>query len=72
LLADSSIVRINWQDVEFGTVLGKGASGLVRQATWKRGPTWQEVATKELLLMEESDVDAEIVMEFCKEIKYMR
>ena len=36
LLADSAIFRLTWSDVEFGPVLGKGASGLVRKAIWKR------------------------------------
>ena len=92
LLADSAILRLNWSDVEFGPVLGKGASGLVRKAIWKRyeanlfgddgvtllmrlmtrGTTRQEIATKELLLLDDGFMDAEVIVEFCKEIKYMR
>lgn len=71
ILEDNAIAQLNWTDVEFGQVLGKGASGLVRKAIWKRGGSERLIATKELLLIEENADDSDIVQEFCKEIKYM-
>ena len=38
MLNDSSITQLKWQEVEIGMAIGKGASGLVSEGTWK--PTY--------------------------------
>lgn len=68
LLTDHTIPKLPWEEIEFQTVLGKGASGLVRKAVWTHGSSRRLVATKELFLTME---DPESTFEFCKEVKYL-
>lgn len=34
ILNDPAIPRLSWRDVTVGEVIGKGASGLVKEGTW--------------------------------------
>jgi len=44
--ADAPLARIDWASLQPGSLLGEGASGVIRQALWQRGDTALPVAVK--------------------------
>ena len=71
ILADKSIPRIPFEEVEIGERLGVGGSGIVYHAIWHKDDEDVEVAMKELLFTI-NDLQDISLQEFLVEIKLMR
>lgn len=72
ILEDSTIPRLDWNNVLISDVIGKGASGLVSKGIWKQSnKNEKQIALKELVFGFQ-DFGMEVLDEFFIEIKFMR